>query len=151
MSVKLELIFHSDFANAKEALAFAGSLLQEKGYVKDGFAQALLDREKHYPTGIPTAPPIALPHTDGDLVLSPCLLCVVNKKILSFKSLGGDDEEVLVQLLFVLALKDGNSHLKTLSVLIEKSQTGQLQNLLLQSTSEAEAMGVLVSQLKESV
>lgn len=40
-------------------------LLKEKGYVRDSFLDAILAREKAYPTGLPTLPvAIALPHTD---------------------------------------------------------------------------------------
>lgn len=51
----------------REVLQIIGKLLLEKGYVKESFGNALIEREEKYPTGLAMVPyPVAIPHTDPD-------------------------------------------------------------------------------------
>lgn len=39
----------------EELLSQLGGVLEDKGYVKDTYVDAILEREKIFPTGLPTA------------------------------------------------------------------------------------------------
>ena len=59
----------------KEVLQIMGGILLEKGYVKDYYTDALLEREELSPTGLPVEPvSIAIPHTDPCHVIRPCVI-----------------------------------------------------------------------------
>lgn len=97
--------------------------LMMKGIVREGFSQALMDREMLYPTGLPVPYGVAIPHTDGQLVNTDQLLFVTLDKPIEFNEMGGDEEDVLpVNVVIMLAVKDGKKHLTVLQNLIEAIQ-----------------------------
>ena len=108
--------------------------LVDQGIVEEGFAQALKDREKSFPTGLPVKHGVAIPHTDGTLVNSDRLLFVTLNEPIIFNEMGGDeDDEVAVQVVIMLAVKEGKKHLNILQNLIEAIQKDGFVTQLLES------------------
>lgn len=71
--LKPELVFF-DFEAADRLDFFKklGKKLKEGGYVKDSWLDAILEREKNYPTGLECASiSVALPHVDPENLSSP--------------------------------------------------------------------------------
>ena len=64
----------SEAKTYQEIIKELGEHLFSKGYVKDTFTQAVLDREEAYPTGL-QAPGggVAIPHTDSEHVITSAL------------------------------------------------------------------------------
>ena len=56
------LVIDAEAEDYKEAIECAGNCLFKEGYVKDNFVEECLKREQIYPTGLPSATPIAIPH-----------------------------------------------------------------------------------------
>ena len=55
--------------NDKEVIKQMASALEEEGYVKNTFADAIVKRESIYPTGLPVGEiNVAIPHTDPEHV-----------------------------------------------------------------------------------
>ncbi|MGO3608337.1 PTS system, galactitol-specific IIA component [Enterococcus malodoratus] len=109
--------------NKEELFDQLSDALKQKGIVKDGFAQALKDREKDFPTGLPVKHGVAIPHTDGSLVNSDQLIFATLTKPVVFNEMGGDDEDIIdVSVIVMLAVKDGPKHLDVLQKLIESIQ-----------------------------
>ncbi|WP_321433666.1 PTS sugar transporter subunit IIA [Trichococcus flocculiformis] len=97
--------------------------LMQKGIVKEGFSQALKDREMEFPTGLPVKHGVAIPHTDGSLVNSDQLLFVTLNNPITFNEMGGDEEDILeINIVIMLAVKDGKKHLNVLQNLIQAIQ-----------------------------
>jgi PTS system galactitol-specific IIA component len=65
----------------EEALKILSGRLKEKGYVKDDFYRALVEREKSFPTGLPVEGDIkaAIPHANPDYVIKPAVAVGVLK------------------------------------------------------------------------
>src|SRR3989304_312230 len=52
-------------ATHEDAIRALSQRLEQGGYVRPTFAEAVIAREKTFPTGPPTHPPVATPHTAG--------------------------------------------------------------------------------------
>lgn len=115
-----ELIF-LDFesANQEELLKELGNFLYSKGYVKESYVDGIIQREKVFPTGLNTlGVAVAIPHTDAKHVNKSALLVAKLKNPICFKEMGNGINDVYVKLIFMLAIKNPDEQLKTLSKLM---------------------------------
>ena len=121
-----EVLLHEDLIllnyeaeSKKELLENLSKILKEKGYVKDSFLEGVIQREIVYPTGLNTnGVKVAIPHTDPIHVKKPAILVALLKKPISFKEMGNGVNDVDAKLIFMLAVKDPNSQVETLSKLM---------------------------------
>lgn len=112
-------VFASEAGEKEEILSELGERLIEKGWVKEGFIQSIMDREKSFPTGLPTMPfGVAIPHTDGHMVNHPGIAFASLKKPVKFFAMGSDSVLVEVRLVFMLALKSPEDQLDMLQKLV---------------------------------
>lgn len=136
--IKKEYLFQTKYKNKAELFHEATDYLVSKGYVTSEFEQALNTREQSFPTGLPTTPAVAIPHTDGQFVQEDTILCIVNTIEIEFNEMGGDETDVVFpKVLFMLVLKEGQTHLIQLQNLIEKIQGGELVSKILDCQSRA--------------
>ena len=106
-----------------DIIAEMGQRLFEGGYVTSDFVESVLEREKQFPTGLPTLPyGVAIPHTDTDKVVESKIAFATLKEPVSFTVMGSSGIEIGVKIVFMLALKDAESQLSTLQKLIELVQ-----------------------------
>lgn len=118
-----ELIAIEKDANTwAEAIKYTSDALRKKGYVKDSFYQSCVDREKKFPTGLPTKIPVAIPHTDAGHVNTPsvCLLHLV--KPVQFVSMEDGDVSVDVEFVFNMALAKCEDQLPMIKAIINTAQ-----------------------------
>ena len=102
-----------------ELFEVLGGRLILDGYGKASYVQALKDREKKYPTALPTEEIIiAIPHTDCKYVNKSCICIAKLKEPIIFQEMGNNDSEVKVGMVFMLALNDASTHLNTLQKVI---------------------------------
>lgn len=136
--LKKELIYlNLDAENRQKLLSGLSDILYKKGYVKSTFKQAILDREKVYPTGLPTSGvKVALPHTDPKHVLKPAILVSTLKKPIKFKEMGNGVNDVKVELVFMLAVKEPSFQVK----LLQKLMNIFLKEDILVSIKESESV-----------
>lgn len=99
--------FLNDVERSDVILTLAG-LLEDLGYVKDTFAQAVIDREKIFPTGLPTEPyGIAIPHTDAEHVNRGALAVGILEEPVKFVELGSsEDQTVDAHIVVMMAIPD---------------------------------------------
>ena len=84
--------------NFKNLIEELSHILYKKGYVKESYTSAILEREKQFPTGLKTPGiNIAMPHTYPEHVIKPA---------------------VPAKLIFMLAVTDPKGHLEILSKLM---------------------------------
>ena len=70
-------------------LQYISRRLEEKDYVKCSFEGAIIEREKKYPTGLPTVNQhVALPHTDVQHAKNPIIVPVKFRTPVVFKEMG---------------------------------------------------------------
>ena len=146
--VKKEILFDTSFTSKEEVFKAATEFLVAKGYVSEEFEAALNEREQDFPTGLPTVPPVAIPHTDGTFVKKDTILCILNKNEVAFNEMGGAEEDVVFpKVFFMLVLGEGATHLAQLQNLIEKIQGGELVEHSLAANSQAEFETVVATYL----
>ena len=111
--------FDLEVENKEELLRIVGNDLYKKGFVKDSYVEALLEREKIFPTGLPLTIGVAIPHTSIDHANENRLVFVKPSKPLIFNEMGNNEETVDVKLVIFLVISDQNDHMAALSKIIE--------------------------------
>lgn len=102
------------------ALVTIADLLYEKGVVKDSFKEALLLREKEYPTGLPLGEiNIAIPHAQHQHVNEQAIALAVLKNPVDFNSMEDRDEMISIKLVVCLAMCKDDTNVKILPELIK--------------------------------
>lgn len=102
----------------EEALKICGDALIKEGCIGAGFVNACIEREKTFPTGLPTNIPVAIPHAASDEVhaVSVCVLKLKNP--VKFNRMDDSSESIDAKMVFNLAIKGHNEHVDYLQKLI---------------------------------
>jgi PTS system galactitol-specific IIA component len=117
-----------DAKDSHDVIENLGIRLYIDGYVKDTFVDAAWTREQNLPTGLPLGGEInaAIPHTDIVHVIKPGVAMATLKRPVVFKNMIQPDEDVLVQLVFLLSLEQPKSQIEMLQEIagiLQKSET----------------------------
>jgi galactitol PTS system EIIA component len=101
--VLLNLSVHSN----EELIKIMAQRLIDHGLVKDEFVEAIIKREKEYPTGLPVGNiAAAIPHTDASYVLKSAMVVSVLQEPVIFSNMADPEEKLSVQIVFMLAMKE---------------------------------------------
>ncbi|MBC3888483.1 PTS sugar transporter subunit IIA [Acetobacterium paludosum] len=101
-----------------DAIALAAKPLLRQGYITEDFIEAAIERERTFPTGLPTKIGVALPHTEAKYVLRESISIVTLKNTIVFAGMGNPKESVPVQIVFLLAIKDPEKQLGILQTIV---------------------------------
>ncbi len=127
-----------------EAILKLASILRELGYVKATFGQACVEREKVFPTGLPTEPfGIAIPHTDCEHVERGAIAVGVLPESVRFVEMGClDDSFVDAHAIVVLAIADPEAVAAVLRELALAFQDGDFITALKQAKTADAVLGL---------
>ena len=147
-------IFKEDliFMNIKgkdrnDVLSILATELYDRGYVKDTYKDAIIQREKNNPTGLPTmGVKVALPHTDTIHVNEPAIALGILEEPVIFEDMGSG-EELEVEIVFMLAVKNPSAQVKVLKKLIDLFQDSELLISLKNSENKSEAYRLIQENL----
>ena len=121
-----------NISSKEEALTYLSDKLIAKGIVKESYKEAILNREKVFPTGLQFEKyGIAIPHTDVEHVYKEQIAVMTLENPVSFYQMGINDVEVSVKVIFMLALKEAHSQLTILQQLIEILQDKEIMEKLM--------------------
>ncbi|MDR2785904.1 MAG: PTS sugar transporter subunit IIA [Treponema sp.] len=139
-------------ATKEEALATMGQFLFFKGYVKDSFQAAILERERLYPSGLPMeGHKIVIPHTDAEHVNESVILFAKLDRPVEFSSMGDPDEKIPVQLVSMFALKEKKQIGFLLDVLINTYSDNDTLDAILKASSAKEIYNILYKAVGERI
>lgn len=94
--------------------------LLEKGLVKETFLNAILEREKEFPTGLNFGCfNVAIPHCDPKHVINENIIIVVPNEKIYFRDMGLNENELPIDLIFLLLVKKGEKQANILEKLME--------------------------------
>lgn len=113
------IIIDSEYKTSEEVIKGLGDLLYNNQYVGKEFIQAVLDREKEYPTGIPSKFPIALPHTTSKFVNKSGIAIALLKEPVEFYQMGDNNKKLDVKIVVMLAIDNSKQHLKYLQRIMD--------------------------------
>ena len=144
-------LFHGDVTK-ENAIQVLATLLYEGGYVRASFGAAILEREKVFPTGLPTEPiGIAIPHTDPEHVLVSALAVGVLSHPVLFHEMGSLDDEVRVSIISMMAISDPASVVPVLRNLALVYQDPEFLSSLKDSGDEETVLYLLRSRIPDVV
>lgn len=89
--------------------------LLHKDLVTVDFLENLLERERHYPTGLDLSPvsellpDIAIPHTESNFVRTTRIVPIRLKNAITFNNMISPSEQVSVQFLFMILNENGEA------------------------------------------
>lgn len=112
------VVAHLDASDDEDVLRSLAARLLDQGAVTDAFPEALLARERTYPTGLPTPVPTAIPHADPQHVQVPGLALATLARPVPFGEMGSTAGTVEVRLVAMPLLTDAREHLAALQRLM---------------------------------
>ena len=118
MSKNRYIVLHGTAADRIEAIGMCGKALCDAGYVAETFAVKCQEREKEFPTGLPTDYPVAIPHCKDDGIRENAICFLKLDKPVVFYRMDDDQEYVETDMIFNMAIKDPNAHLEALQNLM---------------------------------
>lgn len=126
------IIENLEASTREEALTAMCRVLLSKGYVKESFPAAILERERLYPSGLPMeGHKIAIPHCDSEHVNKSVILFARLANPLEFSSMGEPDVKLQVRLISMFALA-------------EKKEIGRLLEILITAYSDNEVLDAVL-------
>ena len=140
---KQVILLDEEAADRQEAEAKLADRLYDEGLVTDAFKVAILKRESEFPTGLQTVTiGVAIPHTDADKVVSPQIGFMRLKQPVMFHQMG-DNAEIQVKLIFMLALKHSDDQLKMLQTLMALFQNQEAIDKLEKITTKIDFLELM--------
>lgn len=123
-------LFHQDlieigtnFSSQNDMFEKMFDKLYKNNYVKESFKEAIIKREKEYPTGLYTDKiSLAIPHTDIEHVKHPFIYVIKLEKPLQFVQMGTNNEWVEVDNIFMLGIKYPSEQVDLLAQIMDKLQ-----------------------------
>jgi PTS system galactitol-specific IIA component len=106
----------------EEALNLTFTALHGVGYVGDDFLQGCIDREKTFPSGLEMEIPVAIPHTNPEHVKESALCVLRLADPVAFGNMGAPEQNVNVEFVFNMALKDADGQLEMLREIMAVAQ-----------------------------
>lgn len=141
------LIFvNLEAANYRQVLERLGNAMIREGYAGESYAAALLKREKDFPTGLDIhGIGVAIPHTDACHVIKEGIAAASLKTPVLFYQMGEDGIQIPVSLVFLLAVKEPETHLKRLQGILDIIQDKDILERLLKAGSSEEIIQIIRS------
>jgi len=116
--------------DAEEALLLLTRAAVEQGYALSTLPDAVVDRERQHPTGLPTPLPCAIPHADASHVQRPGIGLLLADQPLAFGEMGSRDRTVAARLVVLLLVDDPASQVGLLGGLVRTLQRADLEEFL---------------------
>jgi PTS system galactitol-specific IIA component len=128
--MKISELFHQEIIvtnleaeNREEVFRVLYKKLLDNGYVKESFLEGIIKRENTFPTGLLLNNyNVAIPHTDAEHVLKPAIAVATLSKPVIFKNMANPQEDVNVNIVFMIALNESHSQVEMLQQLVELIQ-----------------------------
>lgn len=137
-----------DCKTSEEVLKSLGEIFVKTGAVKQSFVQAVIDREKVYPTGLPAqAFDIAIPHTVSEHVIRPAIAVAVLKEPVAFLQMGSPEITLHPRIVMMLAIKDPKEQLTLLKKMMKLLKNSEILSAVVQAADAQTVLDLLSPEL----
>ena len=128
----------------EDVMRAVGQKVTAEGFAKESYVDALISREKDFPTGLDIDGfGVAIPHTDVSHVNKAATAIAILKNPVTFVQMGTDDDYVDAKVIFVLAVDDPKGHLEQLQRIISIIQDKDALEKLTQVNEASEIINVI--------
>jgi len=118
--------------------------LFENGYVKEGYIKAIKDREKEYPTGLPsTEPAVAIPHADYKLVNKTTVAVATLEHSVDFNDMEDVKKSIPVQIVIMLAIGEPHGQVEMLQRVVSIIQDEKLRKDILKAKTSQDLLELI--------
>lgn len=140
-----ELIYlNVEADDAEKIIKLLGKDMLAKNYVKATFINSVIEREKVYPTGLPSKSlSVAIPHTNCKHVNKSCISVGILSQPVNFFMMGDKEHILAVKIVLLLAIRDPKIQIKLLKKLMQVIQDELLLIKLNLATTKEEIMELL--------
>ncbi|QOY60373.1 PTS sugar transporter subunit IIA [Thermophilibacter immobilis] len=136
----------ADVKTSEDAIRLMAARLQDCGYVNEGYAEMVIEREKVFPTGLPGKTMcIAIPHTNPTFVNKAAIGVIVPKKPVKFDMMGEPGTSLNVSLIMPLVIKDSGQQIELLKEMMHVIQDSPRLERIRASRDADEILGLLHS------
>lgn len=133
-----------DLKTKEDVLKKMATILFKNGYVKETYINAILEREKRFPTGIENnVANIAIPHADSEHVLKPGLAVGVLKNTVNFNRMDDPEQKIPVKIVFMLAIKNPQEQLNSLKDLMNLIRDCKSMGTICKCNSSKQVFNIL--------
>lgn len=122
-----------DTKSSEELLSLLSEELVKRGYVKEGYREALLERERNYPTGLVFngSFSVAIPHTNIDFTKKEVMVVAKTRNHpIPFRRMDNPAEEVSVETVFLFAIQESKRYIQFLSDFLEALKDENCQKVI---------------------
>jgi PTS system galactitol-specific IIA component len=134
----------SDPPSAEGVITILSERLVEEGYVDSSYCQAVLDRERQFPTGLPSLPyATAIPHADTNGVKKTGIAVAILNRPVPFRAMDSPEEHLDVRVILLLAVADPSKQVSMLQWVSTLLQDQDVVKTLASVKSPREAMTIL--------
>jgi PTS system galactitol-specific IIA component len=131
-------------AAPEDVLLLLGRAVEAAGCVRPGYDRALVERERQYPTGLPTVPqPVAVAHTDVAWVIRSAVALARLREPVMFRNMAQPEQRLPVRIVLLLAIESGGAHTDALARAVRAVQRPEWQRAVLDARTPAQAVAIL--------
>lgn len=131
-------ILDLEAADCKQVMEHMAGIFLEKGYVKDSYLGALMEREEKYPTAIPLpVESVAIPHTMPEHIVREFIAPIRLAHPVEWGEMSDPSTTTPVRMIFMLGLL-GKEHIELLQVLVHNFQRQEWLDKLAAAKTEDE-------------
>jgi PTS system galactitol-specific IIA component len=129
---------HLQVSTLEDAVIAVANTAKNLDLVHDSWLEAVIAREKDFPTGLPMVIPVAIPHTESVHVKADGFGFFRLENPVVWGEMGSVDEKVSVSMLFPLLITNPKDQVDLLMSVIDKLQApGFLESLMDAKTDDA--------------
>lgn len=140
-----ELVFRNlECSTDSEVLEYLATQLFEKKYVQESYIQAIQEREKEYPTGLPsTAPGIAIPHANYEMVNKTTLAIATLANPVAFHNMEDNKSTLPIQIVIMMAIGEPHGQVEMLQKIVGIIQAEDLRKQMTNAETDTELLELL--------
>lgn len=131
-NVEIQSVILDGKLGRTETLTYMANDLYEKGYVKEIYKDALLEREATYPTGVPSEPiAVAMPHAARETV-NKCVISVAKLEApIDFCRMDNPEATIPARIIFMLAIDSNDGELDVIMKIMDLVQNQEVMQKII--------------------